>query len=200
MAASRRARTIRTAISPRFATRTLRMYLVILSPADPAIMLLRQVVDTSRAISETSKRTAKVTLAADLLRQLAPEEIHPVAAYISGATRQGKIGIGYATLRDTMGSPAPQPSLTVMDLDTALHRLSATRGTREKQTVLREIMARATEPEQRFLIALLVGELRQGALEGLMVDALAKAVGAPTERVRRAVMMAGDFAGSPRRR
>ena len=157
-------------------------------------MLLRKVVDTSRAMSETSKRTAKVSLAAELLRQLSPEEVQPVAAYISGVTRQGKIGIGYATVRDTVGSPAPEPTLTVLDLDQALDQLSGTRGTREKQSVLRDVMARATEPEQRFLTALLVGELRQGALEGLMIDALAKAAGLPNERVRRAVMMAGNFA------
>jgi DNA ligase-1 len=157
-------------------------------------MLLRQVVDTSRAMAETSKRTVKVALAAELLRQLAPDEIHPVAAYISGATRQGRIGIGYATLRDTLGSPAAEPTVTVLELDAALDRLSGTRGIRHKQAVLREIMARATESEQHFLTALLVGELRQGALEGLMIDALAKAAGITNERVRRAVMMAGDFA------
>ena len=157
-------------------------------------MLLRQVVDTSRAMAETSKRTVKVTLAAELLRQLALEEVQPVAAYISGVTRQGKIGIGYATLRDTLGSPSSAPVLSVMDLDAALERLSGTRGTREKQIVLRELMAKATESEQHFLTALLVGELRQGALEGLMIDALSKAAEIGTERVRRAVMMAGDFA------
>ncbi|HYP08042.1 MAG TPA: ATP-dependent DNA ligase [Bryobacteraceae bacterium] len=157
-------------------------------------MLLRKVVDTSRGIAETSKRTVKVTLAAELLRQLAPEEIRPVAAYLSGVTRQGRIGIGYAILRDTLGSPAPEPLLSVMDLDSTLDRLAETRGSREKQNVLRALMARATEGEQQFLTALLVGELRQGALEGLMIDALAKASGIAIERVRRGVMMAGDFA------
>jgi DNA ligase-1 len=157
-------------------------------------MLLRQVVDTSRAMAQTSKRTAKIVLAADLFRQLEPEEIRAVAAYLSGATRQSKIGVGYATIRDALGSPAVEPSITVRELDATLDRLATTRGSRGKQSLLRELMTRATEPEQRFLSGLLTGELRQGALEGLMIDALAKASNIPCEHVRRAVMMAGDFA------
>ncbi len=144
-------------------------------------------------MSETSKRTSKIALAAELLQQLAPNEIRPVAAYLAGATRQGKTGVGYATIRDATGSPVDTPSITVLELDHTLGRLSSARGTRDKQAVLRALMDRATEPEQRFVAALLVGELRQGALEGLMIDALAKAAALPAERVRRAVMMAGDF-------
>jgi DNA ligase 1 len=157
-------------------------------------MLLRDVVETSRGIAETSKRTLKISLAAELLRRLEPEEIQPVAAYLSGATPQGRIGIGYASLRDATSTPAETATLTVTDVDRTLDDLSRTKGAREKQNLLRAMMARATEPEQRFLFALLVGELRQGALEGLMIDALSKALNLPLERVRRAVMMAGDFA------
>ncbi len=157
-------------------------------------MLLRQVVETSRTISETSKRTAKIAAAADLLRQLAPDEVQPVAAYLSGVIRQGRVGVGYATVRDAMTVPAEIPSITVAEFDEMLTRLAQVRGTREKLAVIRELMTRATEQEQRFVMALLVGELRQGALEGLMVEALAKAVALPADRVRRAVMMAGDFA------
>ena len=157
-------------------------------------MLLRQVVETSRAISETSKRTLKIAAAADLLRQLAPEEVQPVAAYLSGVVRQGRVGAGYATVRDAMTVPAEAAGITVSEFDEMLTRLSLVRGSREKLAVLKELMSRATEQEQRFVMALLVGELRQGALEGLMVEALAKAVAIPADRVRRAVMMAGDFA------
>jgi DNA ligase-1 len=81
-----------------------------------------------------------------------------------------------------------------MEVDGTLDQLAAIRGPREKGNLLRDLMSRATEPEQRFLMALLVGELRQGALEGVMIEALAKASGIAAERVRRAVMMAGDFA------
>jgi DNA ligase-1 len=145
-------------------------------------------------MTETSKRTAKIALAADLFRQLEPEEIRAVAAYLSGAIRQARIGVGYATIRDTLGSPAAEPSITVRELDATLDRVAIARGSRDKQSVLREVMVRATEPEQRFLTGLLTGEIRQGALEGLMIDALAKASSIPCESVRRAVMMAGDFA------
>ena len=157
-------------------------------------MLLQQVVETSRAIAETSKRTAKIASAADLLRRLAPAEVQPVAAYLSGVTRQGRVGVGYATVRDATGSPAETSTVTVLEFDAILDALSGIRGAREKQAVIRSLMSRATEQEQRFIMALLVGELRQGALEGLMVEALAKAAGLTADRVRRAVMMSGDFA------
>lgn len=156
-------------------------------------MLLQQLVQVSRGISETSKRTVKIELAAGLLRQLNPDEILPVAAYLSGAARQGRIGIGYASLRDIAGTPATVPSITIAELDRTLDFIRDARGPNQKQAILRPFMDRATEPEQRFLIALLMGELRQGALESLMIDALAKAAALPVDRVRRAVMMAGDF-------
>jgi DNA ligase 1 len=157
-------------------------------------MLLRELVETSRGITETTKRTQKTVLAAGLFRRLAPEEIEPAAAYLSGATRQGRVGVGYATLREALGNPAVDASLTIGDLDATLAALSGVTGSREKQSLLRALMARATESEQKFVTGLLTGELRQGALEGLMIDALAMAAALPGEDVRRAVMMAGDFA------
>ena len=156
-------------------------------------MLLRQVVDTSRAITETSKRNAKIALAAEMLQRLEPNEIQPVAAYLSGAIRQGRIGIGYATLRDTAGSPAADASISVRELDQTLSEIAGAKGPREKQQTLTRLMERATDAEQQFLTGLLVGELRQGALEGLMIEALARACALPVEQIRRAVMMAGDF-------
>jgi DNA ligase 1 len=156
-------------------------------------MLLQKVVETSRRIGETSKRTAKIGLASDLLRRLAPDEIIPVASYLSGTTRQGKIGIGYSMLRNAVGPPASDAALTVLELDHFLDTFPTVKGTRDRQALLQNLLSRATESEQRFLIALLTGELRQGALEGLMIEALAKAVELPADRIRRAVMMAGDF-------
>lgn len=156
-------------------------------------MLLQQIVETSRRIGETSKRLGKTELAADLLRQLSPEEIVPVASYLAGTTRQGRIGIGYAMLRGAAGQPVFENTMTVLDLDRSLDEFARTSGTRNKRELLQSLMSRATEAEQRFLFALLIGEIRQGALEGLMIDALAKASDIPVEKVRRAVMMAGDF-------
>ncbi len=159
-------------------------------------MLLAQVVETSRAIAATSKRLEKTDLLAKLLRQLAPEEAEVVVAFLSGATRQGRIGVGYATLKSATVAPAPEPALEILNVDAALTRYSEVRGSgaeERRREVLRSLLQRATEHEQDFLFRLLTGELRQGALEGIMLDALAKTSGVPAERVRRAAMMAGGI-------
>jgi DNA ligase-1 len=160
-------------------------------------MLLADVVEASRRITATTKRLAKTEILADLLRRLAPEEVHIVVAYLSGLTPQGKIGIGYATLRDAEATPAGTASLSVLDIDRTLEIASRTRGAgkdRQRRDMLHNIMLRSTAAEQQFLFGLLTGELRQGALEGIMADAVARAAGIPADQVRRAVMMAGNLA------
>jgi DNA ligase-1 len=160
-------------------------------------MLLAAVVETSRRVAETTKRLEKVDLLARLLKQLHPEEVEIVVAFLTGRTRQGRIGIGYGTIRDAKGSPAPEPSLEVAEIDRTFESITKIQGSgsqRQRLELLSGMFARATEPEQQFLVGLLMGELRQGALEGIMVDAVAKASGIPADRVRRAVMMAGDIA------
>ena len=160
-------------------------------------MLLAHVVETSRRVAETSKRLEKIALLATLLRQLDPEEVEMVVAFLSGSTRQGRIGIGWATLRDAQASPAESPVLEVRDVDRVLEEFSTTQGRgseQRKRELLHSLFIRATQPEQQFLTGLLLGELRQGALEGVMLDALAKAAGVDAQSLRRAVMMAGDMA------
>jgi DNA ligase-1 len=155
------------------------------------------VVETSRRVAETSRRLEKIDLLAALLRQLDAEEVEIVVAYLSGYTRQGRIGIGYATLRGSAAEPAAAPALSIHELDRALTELAAVEGTgseRRRRELLHSVMSRAAAPEQQFLTALLIGEIRQGALEGIMVEALAKAANIPSDKVRRAVMMAGDIA------
>ena len=154
-------------------------------------MLLEQVVETSRRVTETSRRLEKIDLIAGLLRQANAAEIEPVAAFLSGYARQGKIGVGYATLQGLGASPAERAAIAIGELDYALTEM-ARAGAKQRRELLQGLMARATAPEQTFLRALLVGELRQGALEGIMLDALAKASGTRPESVRRAAMMAGD--------
>lgn len=156
-------------------------------------MLFEEVVTTSQRISETSKRLAKIELLAGLLRRLAPDEIEIVVAYLSGGARQGKIGIAYRGLQSAGAEPAPTPALTVLEVDAALDQIAGASG-RAKPERLRDLLARATAEEQHFLRRLLVGELRQGALEGLMVEGVAKASGLGLESVRRAAMTAGDIA------
>jgi DNA ligase-1 len=164
-------------------------------------MLLANVVTTSQRVAETTRRLEKIDLLATLLKQLNPEEIEVAVAFLSGGTRQGRIGIGYASLRNAAASPAVVPGLEIRDVDRALESLATVQGSgseRQKRELLHGLFARATQPEQQFLTGLLLGELRQGALVGVMLEAVAKAAGASTARIRRAVMMAGDLASVAR--
>ncbi|MBS1830975.1 MAG: ATP-dependent DNA ligase [Acidobacteria bacterium] len=159
-------------------------------------MLFSHLVDTSRNVAATSRRLAKIELLAALLAQLRGEEIDIVSAFLAGRTRQGKTGIGYRTLQAAQATPAEHPTLEILGIDRRLEELAAIKGKGSEQTrlsQLRDLMAAATAEEQHFLRGLLVGELRQGALEGLLVDAIAKASRLNPDRVRRAVMMAGDL-------
>src|SRR3984957_15331280 len=160
-------------------------------------MLLSSVVETSRRVTDTAKRLEKIDLLARLIRQLSPEEIEIVVPFLSGQTRQGRIGIGYAALRGARNSPAAGATLEILDVDRILQNIIATSGSgsqRQRLELLQSMFSRATEAEQQFLSGLLMGELRQGALEGIMAEAVAKASGLAPERVRRAAMMAGDIA------
>ncbi|MGA2880926.1 MAG: ATP-dependent DNA ligase [Bryobacteraceae bacterium] len=160
-------------------------------------MLLASVVETSRRVTDTSKRLEKIDLLARLIRQLSPEEIEIVVPFLSGQTRQGRIGVGYAAVRDARNSPTASPALEALDVDRILQTITETSGSgsqRRRLELLQSMFSRATEAEQQFLTALLMGELRQGALEGIMAEAVAKASGLAPERVRRAAMMAGDIA------
>jgi len=160
-------------------------------------MLLASVVETSRRVADTSKRLEKIGLLATLLRQVSPAEIEIVVQFLAGQTRQGRIGVGYAALRDARNSPASNPNLEVLEVDRILQSITEVSGNgsqRRRLELLQSMFARATEAEQQFLTGLLMGELRQGALEGIMLEAVAKASGIPPERVRRAAMLAGDIA------
>lgn len=160
-------------------------------------MLLADIVETSRRVTEASGRRTKVDLLGALLRTLDPEEVEIVVAFLSGYARQGRIGVGWATLRGAAAPAAAIASIEIHEVDRALASLAAVEGRgsdRRKRELLQALLARATPAEQTFLTGLLLGEIRQGALEGVMMEALAKASGVDSERIRRAVMMAGDIA------
>jgi len=157
---------------------------------------LAAIVEASQRVAETRSRLAKRDTIASCLRSAIGDEIEIAVAYLSGETRQGRIGIGYATLAALRGAHAAQPALTLLDVDSTLGGIAATTGkgsagARNEQ--LRALFQRATEAEQDFLVRLLVGELRQGALEGVMIDAIAAAADTPVADVRRAAMFAGDL-------
>jgi DNA ligase-1 len=159
-------------------------------------MLLERLVATSRAVATTRSRLSKVAELGRCLGELAPEEVEAGIAFLYGEPRQGKVGVGYATLRDLgVAAPAAQPTLGVLDLDAQLDRIQRTNGpgsAAERKRLLGETLTRATAEEQAFIIRLLSGELRQGALEGIMVEAVARASRLPLASVRRAVMLAGS--------
>ena len=158
---------------------------------------LDEVVQTSLRLRSEPGRRAKIDLLASLLRSAAPDEIEAAVAYLTGRLPQGKLGIGAAALRDACPhAVAPSPTLTLREVDAAFRAVSDLKGTgssSEKIRVLRELQSRATAGEQQFLNRLLFGELRQGALEGLMAEAVARAAGIPAKDVRRAVMADGDL-------
>ena len=160
-------------------------------------MKLTSLVDTSRRVGEASGRLEKVALLASLLASVPQEEIEIAVAFLSGSLRQTRLGVGYAALQAAMPVSANQSSLELSEVEGALDRISrvpAGKGSsQERQRLLRELLARATSREQEFLFRLVVGELRQGAVEGLMLEAVAKAANVPADRVRRARMMAGDL-------
>jgi DNA ligase-1 len=162
---------------------------------------LSELVTASRRVGATARRLAKVAELAALLRRLEADEIELAVAYLSGETPQGKLGIGHATLADARSGGARSATLELREVDDALGALAQTKGKGSagaRTRRLGELFARATRDEQDFLVRLLVGELRQGALEGVMVDAIAQAAALPVADVRRAAMYAGGLAAVAR--
>ncbi|MEO0436051.1 MAG: ATP-dependent DNA ligase [Pseudomonadota bacterium] len=157
-------------------------------------MLLHQLVTVSEAVSATRKRLEKRRVLAALLREAGREQIALVVSYLIGRLPQGRIGFGPALLRDIGPGQAERASLTLVDLDAWVDEFAAVSGKGAKATrrkKLEQLWVRATENEGRFLYALLLGELRQGALEGLLIDAIAEATDVAAAQVRRATMLAG---------
>ena len=160
-------------------------------------MLLAELLEASERVAATRSRLAKIATLAECLRRLEPAEIALGVAYLSGETRQGRVGVGWAGLKGAMDAPpGSAPRLTLAEIDADLERLSEVKGqgsAAERAKLLSDLFARATAPEQDFLARLLLGELRQGALEGIMLDAIAKAAGLPAPKVRSAAMRAGGL-------
>ena len=153
--------------------------------------LLATVVATSRQVAVTSSRSAKTRLLAECLRMLAAGELEIAVLYLCGEIRQGRIGIGPAALRSSVPGAALVPVLELLEIDRMLDELAAIRGSgssARRAALLRDLFGRATADEQEFLLRLLVGELRQGALAGVMIDAIAAVTEIPLVQVRRAAM------------
>jgi len=159
-------------------------------------MLYGELVAASQRTAATSKRSEKVAALAELLRAMQPDEIEPAVGLLIGWPRQGRLGVGWATMSNLKVAPAADSSLTIHDVDDALTRVSAMAGGGSQGERLRAMTAlwsAATELEQNHLFRVLTGELRQGANEGVVADAVAKASGNPIADVRRAAMLLGDL-------
>ncbi len=158
-------------------------------------MLLSELVDTSNQVAATRSRLAKVRAIADLLGRTDLDEVPIVVSYLSGELRQRRTGVGWATLRD-VPEAARKRSLGVADVDAAFARAAVATGpgsVAARRTGIERLFAQATADEQRFLAQLAGGELRQGALTGIMTDAVAQAAELDPAAVRRAAMLAGDL-------
>ena len=160
-------------------------------------MRLAELVATSERVAASSKRTGKIAALAECLGRLEPDEVAIGVAYLSGRLPQGRIGVGGAALQSAGGvAHAAVPSLALEDVDRALTHIAGLSGPGSvgaRQESLAALLARATGPEASFLLRLLAGELRQGALGGIMEEAVAKASGVPAEAIRRAAMVAGSL-------
>jgi DNA ligase-1 len=158
--------------------------------------LLADIVSASKGVAETSSRSRKVAILAELLRRLEPGEVAIAAGFLSGIPRQGRVGVGYSTIYGLEQASAGDASLTVEDLDVAIAEIQAATGSgsaARRRQLLEELLGRATGDEAGFVRRLFTGGLRQGALAGLMVDAIAQAAGVPAEIARRALMLSGDL-------
>ncbi len=149
-------------------------------------------------VAESSGRLAKIGHLTSLLKKLPPDEIAIAIAFLTGSPAQGRIGVGAGVLADVRNTPpAAQAALELREVDTAFDGIAAAAGAgsnAERARLLRDLFRRATPEEQDFLTRLLFGELRQGALEGVVIEAVARAAGIPAGRIRRAAMLAGSLA------
>jgi DNA ligase 1 len=153
-------------------------------------------VAASADVAATRSRRQKVDVLAGTLRSLVPEEVEVGASLLAGVPRQERLDVGWRTLQHIRPAPAPAPALDVLDVHAALDELAAAKGPGSRQgkaRILEGLLGAATGEEQRFLARLIIGELRQGALEGIVAQAIAQAWELPEPLVRRAWMLAGDL-------
>ena len=159
-------------------------------------LALAELVATTDAVGATSARKEKVALLAGLLRRADPAETEIAVGLVAGDPRQGRIGVGWATVAGLDVDPAAEPSHGIVDLDRLLTDVASIHGAGSKarrETRMRAFLERATVDEVDFVRRLLVGELRQGANAGIATDAVAKATEVPAALLRRAVMLTGDL-------
>jgi DNA ligase 1 len=159
-------------------------------------MRLSEVVAVSGEVAQTSARSAKIEILSGLLRRLDPSEVEAAAGFLTGAPRQGKVGVGWRTVYGIEAEGAPSPSIEIAELDAAIGEFASASGAGSnlrRREVLGGLLERATPEEADFIRRLFTGEMRQGALEGVMTEAVAKAAEVSSALVRRALMLSGKL-------
>jgi ATP-dependent DNA ligase I len=172
-------------------------------------VLLNEIARVSAQVAEVPGRRAKIGLIAGLLPDATADEVPLAVAFLSGELRQRQIGVGYAAVRDLLGSrddaagaaaeaipPAAKPTVSVTEADAvfaAIGQVSGPGAQAERRRLLAALWRRTTDTERSFVVQLLAGELRQGALEGVMIEAVAQAAEVPAAEVRRALMLGGSL-------
>jgi DNA ligase-1 len=160
-------------------------------------MKLVEIVETSSRLGNTRSRLEKMEILAQILVRVSADEISLLVCCLSGRLPRGRVGIGYATVSELRGIPGSKtPSLELEDVDAVfqdVERVSGSGSSAARSEILRDLFRRATKEEQDFLSRLLLEDLRQGSLEGVMVEAVARAADVPAEKVRRALMISGDL-------
>src|SRR2546429_1469733 len=159
-------------------------------------MLRAEIAPPSAAVPGTPARLAKVEQLAACLGRLPPAEVPVAVAHLWGELPRGALGVGWASLRGVPAPAEPPGTVELLDADAALARIQAATGAGSqgrRRSELAGLFARLTDPEQRFVTGLLSGELRQGALGGVMVEAAARAAAVPVADLRRALLVSGDL-------
>jgi DNA ligase-1 len=162
------------------------------------MMRLEALVETSETVRSTSRKKEKISLISGLLRRARGREISLAACFLSGQVPQGRLGIGWRIIEEVSRDlrPAVDPSLELTEVDRFLEDVAAEKGQgslHRKKRLLGELLSRAAARERGFLVGLILGEIRQGALEGLVVEAVASASGLKADGVRQALMFSGDI-------
>jgi len=158
-------------------------------------MQLTTITSTPASVAGTPSRWRKVGLLAGCLRQMDPREVRVSVCSLMCALPQGKIGLAYAMVKAVVAEPAGQATVSLLDAHVTFQRMSKQQGAGSqaaRQRLLTGLLRRATREEQAYLQRLMLGELRQDALQGLMIEAIGKAAELPAEMVRRAVMLTGS--------
>ncbi len=159
-------------------------------------VLFDELAAASESVAATTKRNEKVATLADVLRRLKSSEILPATAFLTGTTPSGRVGVGWSTLSSVRPQPAIEPTIDILEVESAIDDIESMSGAgvvAARQAALGRLLSRATGREQLLIRGVLGGELRQGALGGVMATAIARAADVPVASVRRAAMMAGDL-------